>query len=49
LGVGRHLASVDCDRSPRIRAVQVRDDDAEDARAVAKRGLPVEVPDAGMD
>lgn len=34
---------------PPIRAVQVRDDDAEDARAVAKRGLPVEVADAGMD
>jgi hypothetical protein len=34
---------------PGFRAVQVRDDDAEDARAVAKRGLPVEVADAGMD
>jgi hypothetical protein len=32
-----------------FRAVQVRDEDAEDARAVAKRGLPVEVADAGMD
>lgn len=29
--------------------MQVRDDDAEDARAVAKRGLLVEVADAGMD
>jgi hypothetical protein len=32
---------------PELPAVQVRDDDA--ARAVAKRGLSVEVADAGMD
>src|SRR5271167_725930 len=43
----RHRAGAD--ESPPIRAVQVRDDDAEDARAVAKRGLPVKVADAGMD